>query len=90
MRYIFELNWKSIVLITAWSIACGAAILALLMFSYDSSTRTMAQQIEALTIRMDCPNNECDRYKGADARRDFARVDKQIADLRRECMELHE
>ena len=85
MRYIFEFNWKSMVLIGAWSVVCSAAIVALLMFSYDSSTRAMAQKIQALTDRMDCPNNQCDRYKGADARRDFARVEKQIADLRKDC-----
>jgi hypothetical protein len=83
MRY--ELNWKSMVLIGAWSIVCSAAIVALLMFSYDSSTSAMAQKIQALTDRMDCPNNQCDRYKGADARRDFDRVEKQIADLRKDC-----
>ena len=85
MRYIFELNWKSMVLIGAWSVVCSAAIVALLMFSYDSSTGAMAQKIQALTDRMDCPNNQCDRYKGADARRDFDRVEKQIADLRKDC-----
>jgi hypothetical protein len=85
MRYIFELNWKSMVIIGAWSIACSAAIVALLLFSYESSTDAMAQKLDALTARMDCPNNECDRYKGADARRDFARVEKQIADMRKEC-----
>lgn len=85
MRYLFELNWKSMVIIGAWSIACSAAIVALLMFSHEQSTTEMAQKIEALTARMDCPNNECDRYKGADARRDFARVEKKIDDVRKDC-----
>jgi len=85
MRYLFELNWKSMAIIAAWSIACSAAIVALLVFSYERSTDAMAEKIEALTIRMDCPNNACDRYKGADARRDFAKVQKQIADLRKDC-----
>ena len=85
MRYLFELNWKSMAIIGAWSIACSAAIVALLIFSYERSADSTSQKIEALTARMDCPNNECDRYKGADARRDFARVEKQIADLRKDC-----
>jgi hypothetical protein len=45
----------------------------------------MQTDIEVLQKRMDCPNNECDRFKGKDAKALEARLMAEIAEVRKDC-----
>jgi hypothetical protein len=45
----------------------------------------MHEDILALQKRMDCPNNECDRFKGKDAKALEARLMAEITEVRKDC-----
>jgi hypothetical protein len=57
----------------------------MIMYAHNTATDEMQSDIRLLQERLDCPNNACDRYKGADARRDLAQVYAEIEKLRHEC-----
>jgi hypothetical protein len=57
----------------------------MIFYAHNTATDDMQDAIYVLQKRMDCPNNECDRFKGADALVLEARLMAEIEALRLEC-----
>jgi hypothetical protein len=45
----------------------------------------MHKDIQALQKKMECPNNECDRFKGEDALKLEARLMAEIEKAKKDC-----
>jgi tetrahydromethanopterin S-methyltransferase subunit G len=70
------------------AIITGTVFVSIMLFMYatkDVATRKMQAQIDSIMKKMECPNNECDRYKGKDAARDLAIVHGRIDELEKNC-----
>lgn len=61
------------------------AIIIFMTATKDVAHRGMQGQIDEILRKMECPNNECDRYKGKDAARDLAIVHGRIDELEKNC-----
>lgn len=85
-NFIGGISVKSAFIIAGWSIICTVAIITIVMFAHESSTREMRTKIDELTVMLECKNNGCDRFKGADARAMESRLESKI-DMVRECCE---
>jgi hypothetical protein len=67
------------------SILFATGISLMIFYAHDTATSDMQTDIEVLQKRMDCPNNECDRFKGKDAKALEARLMAEIAEVRKDC-----
>jgi len=85
IKYIFGVDWKLVVLLALLSIGFAIGISLMIFYAHDTATEHMQTDIEALQKRMECPNNECDRFKGKDAKKLEARLMAEIEKVRQEC-----
>ena len=85
IRYIFGTDWKLVFVLVLLSIFFALGISLMIFYSHDTATDHMQTDIEALQKRMECPNNECDRFKGKDAKALEARLMAEIEKVRQEC-----
>jgi hypothetical protein len=85
IRYIYGVDWKLVLVLVILSIFFAGGISLMIFYSHDTATEHMQSDIQALQNRMDCPNNECDRFKGKDAKALESRLMAEIEKVRREC-----
>jgi hypothetical protein len=85
IRYIMGVDWRMVVAMALLSIFFALGISLMIMYAHSSATDEMQAQINALKTKMDCPNNECDRFKGKDAKVLEAKLMAEIDKVRREC-----
>jgi len=85
IRYILGIDWRMFVALVVLSVCFAVGISLMIFYAHDTATDQMQSDIEALQKRMDCPNNECDRFKGKDARALEARLMAEIEKVRQEC-----
>jgi hypothetical protein len=85
IKRILGADWKLVALLSILSILFAAGISLMIFYTHDTATDDMQDAIYALQKKMDCPNNECDRFKGADALVLEARLMTEIAKVRQEC-----
>jgi hypothetical protein len=80
---IMQLNLKSMLIIAAWSIICTASIVVILIVSHDRATETIKDRLDFIELQLDVRTT--DRYHGADARRDFGDIRRQLEEIRNDC-----
>jgi hypothetical protein len=80
-----EVNMKAILIIGCWSIICTAAIVTIVMWAHGASTREMRQKIDELATILECKDNDCDRFKGKDAKALEKRLMTEIATVKKDC-----
>jgi len=85
IRYILGIDWRMFVALVVLSVCFAVGINLMIFYAHDTATTDMQSDIESLQKRMDCPNNECDRFKGKDARALEARLMAEIDKVRQEC-----
>ena len=85
IRYIYGVYWKLVFVLVLLSIFFALGISLMIFYSHSTATDRMDKDIQILQKRMDCPNNECDRFKGKDARALEARLMAEIEKVRQEC-----
>ena len=85
IRYIMGVDWKLVFAMCLLSILFALGISLMIFYSHDTATDNMQSDIQALQNRMECPNNECDRFKGEDAKKLEARLMAEIEKVRQEC-----
>jgi len=85
IRYILGIDWRMFVALVVLSVCFAVGISLMIFYAHDTATTDMQSDIESLQKRMDCPNNECDRFKGKDARALEARLMAEIDKVRQEC-----
>lgn len=85
IKYIFGVDWKLVFLMGLLSIFFAVGISMMIFYAHDTATDEMAADIHALKVKMECPNNECDRFKGKDALVLEARLMAEIDKVRQEC-----
>jgi hypothetical protein len=85
IKYILGTDWKLVFVLVLLSIFFAGGISLMIFYSHDTATDHMQTDIEDLQKRMDCPNNECDRFKGKDAKALEARLMAEIEKDRQEC-----
>ena len=85
IRYIMGVDWKLVFAMCLLSIFFALGISLMIFYSHDTATEHMQSDIQTLQKRMDCPNNECDRFKGVDALVLEARLMAEIDKVRQEC-----
>jgi len=85
IRYIYGVDWKLIFVMVLLSIFFALGISLMIFYAHSSATDKMHEDIQILQKRMDCPNNECDRFKGKDAKALEARLMAEIDKVRQEC-----
>ena len=85
IKYIFGVDWKLVILLALLSISFAIGISLMIFYAHDTATDQMQVDIQVLQKRMDCPNNECDRFKGKDAKALEARLMAEIDKVRQEC-----
>jgi hypothetical protein len=78
-------DWKLVVAMTLLSIFFALGISLMIFYAHSSATDKMHEDILVLQKRMDCPNNECDRFKGKDAKALEARLMAEVDKVRQEC-----
>ena len=76
---------RSYIVVAIITVIVFFAIMVFMSATKDIATRNMQVQIDTILRKIECPNNECDRYKGKDAKRDLAAVYKRIDELERRC-----
>ena len=76
---------RSYIVVAIITVIVFFAIMVFMSATKDIATRNMQVQIDTILRKMECPNNECDRYKGKDAKRDLAIVHGRIDELERRC-----
>ena len=87
MKYIMGVDWKLVAVLVLLSIFFAVGISLMIFYAHDTATNEMQADILALQTKMECPNNECDRFKGEDAKKLEARLMTEIAKVRKECQE---
>ena len=87
MKYIMGVDWKLVAVLVLLSILFAVGISLMIFYAHDTATNEMQADILTLQKRMECPNNECDRFKGEDAKKLEARLMTEIAKVRKECQE---
>ena len=85
IKRILGADWKLVALLSILSILFAAGISLMIFYAHNTATNEMQADILALQTKMECPNNECDRFKGKDALVLEARVMTEIAKVRQEC-----
>jgi hypothetical protein len=85
IRYIYGVDWKLVFILVLLSIFFALGISLMMFYSHDTATEHMQSDIQVLQKRMDCPNNECDRFKGKDAKALEARLMAEIAEVKKDC-----
>ena len=85
IRHIMGIDWRAFLALVILSICFAIGISLMIFYAHDTATTDMQTDIEILQKRMDCPNNECDRFKGKDAKALEARLMAEIEKVRREC-----
>jgi hypothetical protein len=85
IRYIYGVDWKLVFVLVLLSIFFALGISLMIFYSHSTATDRMHKDIQILQKRMDCPNNECDRFKGKDAKALEARLMAEIEKVRQEC-----
>ena len=85
IRYIMGVDWKLVFAMSLLSILFALGISLMIFYAHSSATDKMHEDIQVLQKRMDCPNNECDRFKGKDAKALEARLMAEIDKVRQEC-----
>jgi tetrahydromethanopterin S-methyltransferase subunit G len=76
---------KALIITGIIAVACSTAIIVFMLTSKNAAHQSMQGQIDSIMKKMECPNNECDRYKGKDAARDLAIVHGRIDELEKNC-----
>jgi hypothetical protein len=74
-----------VIVLALLSIFFALGISLMIFYAHSSATDKMHDDIQILQKRMDCPNNECDRFKGKDAKSLEARLMEEIDKVRQEC-----
>jgi hypothetical protein len=85
VKYIYGVDWKLVFVLVLLSIFFALGISLMIFYSHSTATDAMHKDIQILQKRMDCPNNECDRFKGKDAKALEARLMAEIDKVRQEC-----
>ena len=85
IKYILGTDWKLVFVMVLLSIFFALGISLMIVYSHDTATDQMQDDILALKTKMDCPNNECDRFKGEDAKKLEARLMAEIDKVRQGC-----
>jgi hypothetical protein len=85
IRQILGVDWKLFIIVTLCSIIFALGISTMIMYAHTTATSKMQDDIMALQKRMDCPNNECDRFKGKDALILEARLMAEIEKAKKDC-----
>ena len=85
IKYIFGVDWRLMFVLSLLSIFFAIGISLMIFYAHDTATTDMQADIEALQKRMECPNNECDRFKGKDAKLLESRLMAEIAQVRKDC-----
>ena len=85
IRYIFGVDWKLVFVLVLLSIFFAGGISLMMFYSHDTATEHMQTDIQVLQKRMECPNNECDRFKGKDAKVLEARLMAEIEQVKKDC-----
>ena len=83
--WIVSLNLKSFIIIGAWSIMCSAAIVVISMYSHERVTAEMARRLDAIELHIQQRTLDRLHDHGADARRDFAEMKRQLDEIRKDC-----
>lgn len=76
---------RSYMIVAVVTVIVFISIMVFMTSTKNAATRNMQSQIDTILRQMECPNNECDRYKGKDAARDLAIVHGRIDELERNC-----
>lgn len=76
---------KPTLLVASIATFVAIAIVIFMVTSKEAAHKAMQTQINTILEKMECKDNSCDRYKGADAKRDFAAVNKRIEKLEEKC-----
>ena len=85
INFIGGISLKAALIIAGWSIVCTVAIITIVMLAHEASTSEMRQKIDELSIMLECKDNNCDRFKGKDAREMEKRLYTEIEKVRRDC-----
>ena len=85
IRYIMGVDWRMVVAMGLLSVFFALGISLMIFYAHSSATDKMHEDIQVLQKRMDCPNNECDRFKGKDAKALEARLMAKIAEAKKDC-----
>ena len=85
IRYIMGVDWRMFTILIMTSIFFAIGISLMIFYAHDTATGRMQKDILALKTKMDCPNNECDRFKGKDALVLEARLMAEIEKVRKDC-----
>ena len=85
IKYILGTDWRLVISLTLLSVFFAVGISLMIYYAHDTATDQMQADVLALKTKMDCPNNECDRFKGKDAKALEARLMAEIEKVRREC-----
>jgi hypothetical protein len=85
IRYILGTDWRMVIVLALLSIFFALGISLMIFYAHSSATDKMHDDIQILQKRMDCPNNECDRFKGKDAKALEARLMAEIAEAKKDC-----
>jgi hypothetical protein len=73
----------TILIMTSIFFAIGISLM--IFYAHDTATDQMQKDILTLKTKMDCPNNECDRFKGKDALVLEARLMAEIEKVKKDC-----
>ena len=85
IRYILGIDWRVFTALVILVISFAIGINLMIYYARDTATNKMQVEILALQTKMECPNNECDRFKGKDAKALEARLMAEIAEVRKDC-----
>ena len=85
IRYIMGIDWRVFSVLVVLSVCFAIGISLMIYYAHDTATDQMQADVLALKTKMDCPNNECDRFKGEDAKALEARLMAEIEKVRLEC-----
>lgn len=80
-----SIDWKLFMIVVLSSIIFSLGMSTMIMFAHTTATSEMEADIIALQKKMDCPNNECDRFKGKDALVLEARLMAEIEKVKKDC-----
>jgi uncharacterized membrane protein affecting hemolysin expression len=79
------IDWRVFTALIMLSVSFAIGISLMIYYAHDTATDQMQDDILALKTKMECPNNECDRFKGKDAKALEARLMAEIDKVRQEC-----
>jgi len=82
-NFTMQFNIKALIIIGIWSLICTASIVVILVVTHDRSTESINNRLEKIELQLE--QKTIDRYHGADARRDFSEVHRQLDEIRSMC-----